>query len=171
MRGIQARLRAESAQSMIEVGLVLPFIVIIICGIFDFGFILNDRIALNNAARNGARYAATHPTAWSNSASSASNTIQGVILSSKGNTHLTNDDSHITIAYETSAGTACAQYSASSGSLTVDSGYTQGTNCVIPNGIVQVTLTYHYTPITPFVGKLISSGLDLTATSSMLEEQ
>lgn len=170
MRALRAAFRREDAQSMVEVGLVLPFLFLMVAGIIDFGMAFSARVALNNAARNGARYAATHPTSWSNAASPASTTIQGQIIAAEGGARLTNDDSHITISYLTTTGTTCGSYSASSGSFSANTGYTQAT-CVVPDNTVQVQLTYHYTPITPGLSKLVSGGFTFTTTAEELEEQ
>lgn len=50
--------RREEGQSVVEAALVLPLLVIILCGILDFGWIFAHQIMLNNASRDAARYAA-----------------------------------------------------------------------------------------------------------------
>ena len=52
--------RRESGQSMVEFALVLPVLLLLLCGIVDFGWIYYNQITLNNAAREGARYAVIH---------------------------------------------------------------------------------------------------------------
>jgi len=47
-------------QTLVEFALVLPIIVILLFGIIDFGLMLNHRITLQHAVREGARYAAVH---------------------------------------------------------------------------------------------------------------
>lgn len=155
---------------MIELALTLSILLLVIQGIMDFGFAFSDEIAIANAARNGARYATTHPTAWTNAASPAITTIEGVIMSAGGASSITNDDSHITVAYLTSGGTACGQYSQASNSFVAASGYTQAT-CVVAGNLIKVTVTYTFNPITPGIHALFSHGMTLTGTATMVEEQ
>lgn len=50
----------EDGQALVEFALVLPILLILLCGIVDFGWIYYNQITLNNAAREGARYAVIH---------------------------------------------------------------------------------------------------------------
>jgi len=54
------RRKSESGQALVEFALVLPILLILLCGIIDFGWIYYNQISLSNAAREGARYAAIH---------------------------------------------------------------------------------------------------------------
>ena len=45
---------------MVEFALVLPLLLALLCGIIDFGWLYYNQITLNNAAREGARYAVVH---------------------------------------------------------------------------------------------------------------
>lgn len=54
----------ESGQAMVEFALVLPILLIFLCGIIDFGWIFYNQIAINNACREGARYASVHYTQY-----------------------------------------------------------------------------------------------------------
>ena len=49
--------RDEQGQSIVEAAIVLPILLLLICGILDFGWIFSHQIMLNNAARDSARYA------------------------------------------------------------------------------------------------------------------
>ncbi|MEW5920469.1 MAG: TadE family protein [Bacillota bacterium] len=49
----------EEGQSLVEMALVLPFLLLILLGIVQFGFVFSGQIALSSAAREGARLAAT----------------------------------------------------------------------------------------------------------------
>ena len=53
-------LKSERGQAMVEFALVLPVLLTLLCGIIDFGWIYYNQITLNNAAREGARYAVIH---------------------------------------------------------------------------------------------------------------
>jgi Flp pilus assembly protein TadG len=48
----------EDAQSLVEFALVLPILLLLVLGMIEFGWILNGKITLNSAAREGARVAA-----------------------------------------------------------------------------------------------------------------
>lgn len=49
--------RREDGQAMVEFALVLPIFLLILCGIIDFGWLFYNQLSLNNACREGARYA------------------------------------------------------------------------------------------------------------------
>ncbi|MBQ6711114.1 MAG: pilus assembly protein [Clostridia bacterium] len=52
--------RSEKGQAIVEFALVLPLLLALLCGIIDFGWLYYNQITLNNAAREGARYAVIH---------------------------------------------------------------------------------------------------------------
>ena len=47
----------EDGQAMVEFALILPIFLLILCGIIDFGWLFYNQLTLNNACREGARYA------------------------------------------------------------------------------------------------------------------
>lgn len=49
-------------QSLVELALIMPIILIIMASVFDIGRVLDASIVLTNAARVGARFGANHPT-------------------------------------------------------------------------------------------------------------
>ena len=57
----QRRTSERSAQSMVEFALVLPFISILLVSVFELARGALIGITLENCAREGARYASTHP--------------------------------------------------------------------------------------------------------------
>ena len=66
-------LRSEKGQAMVEFALVLPLLLALLCAIIDFGWLYYNQITLNNAAREGARYAVIHydpAEAWKDAAES-----------------------------------------------------------------------------------------------------
>ena len=50
----------EDGQAMVEFALILPIFLLILCGILDFGWLFYNQLSLNNACREGARYAVVH---------------------------------------------------------------------------------------------------------------
>jgi hypothetical protein len=57
-----SRLRGTEAAALIEFAVALPLLVVLVVGIFDFGGAFNLKQELNNAVREGARFASAQPT-------------------------------------------------------------------------------------------------------------
>lgn len=57
MAALTRRWKNERGAELIEFALVLPLLLLIMCGIFDFGFLFQRFEVLTNAAREGARMA------------------------------------------------------------------------------------------------------------------
>jgi hypothetical protein len=51
----------ERGQSLVEMALVLPLLLLLLAGIIDFGRAYNNYIIITNAAREGARFASRFP--------------------------------------------------------------------------------------------------------------
>jgi Flp pilus assembly protein TadG len=47
--------RKERGQAMVEFALVLPILLVLLCGIVDFGWIFGNRLQADNACREAAR--------------------------------------------------------------------------------------------------------------------
>lgn len=45
----------EKGQAMVEFALILPLLILLLCGIIDFGWIFGNQLILNNAGRDTAR--------------------------------------------------------------------------------------------------------------------
>jgi len=60
-RDPRAEISKGLGQSLIELALILPVLMLILMGIVDFGRAFNAYIIITNAAREGARYGAMHP--------------------------------------------------------------------------------------------------------------
>jgi len=50
--------KKEGGQAMVEFALILPLLILLLCGIIDFGWIYGNQIQLNNASRDTARFMA-----------------------------------------------------------------------------------------------------------------
>lgn len=48
----------EDAQALVEFTLIFPILILLILGMIEFGWLLNAKVTLNSAAREGARVAA-----------------------------------------------------------------------------------------------------------------
>ena len=55
---MKKKLKNEKGQAMVEFALVLPILLFVVCGIIDFGWLFFNQLSLDNACREGARYAA-----------------------------------------------------------------------------------------------------------------
>lgn len=60
MKKFRKKNRREDGQAMVEFALILPIFLLILCGILDFGWLFYNQLSLNNACREGARYAVVH---------------------------------------------------------------------------------------------------------------
>lgn len=63
LRASLAHLAGERGATMVEFAVSLPLLIVLVVGIFDFGSAFNFKQELNNAAREGARYSSSAPTA------------------------------------------------------------------------------------------------------------
>ena len=50
----------EKGQSMVEFALILPILILLLCGICEFGWLFSNKIMADNACREAVRYAAVH---------------------------------------------------------------------------------------------------------------
>jgi hypothetical protein len=53
----------ERGQSLVEMALILPILLLLVVGIVDLGRAFNNHVIITNAAREGARYASRYPWA------------------------------------------------------------------------------------------------------------
>ena len=146
--------RRQGGQATVEFALVAIFLLVLLFAILDFGIFIAGRIAATNAARSAARYAATHPTAWSNASNPSADSIQGKLVSASVPARIVNDDAHVTISYVVpgvGAGVTCGHYSADGNRFVAASGYSQST-CVVPGNLIRVRAVYNYTFATPIAG-------------------
>src|SRR2546426_9641666 len=95
--------RSCRGQNLVEFGLVLPILIAMMLGIVDVGFIYFIRGSVDNAAREGARYAAVRAGAGgtggtnmnvSNVQTQVINTVTGVSLSASDITVSCCDDTN-----------------------------------------------------------------------------
>lgn len=76
------KLRAENGQAMVEFALILPILLLLVIGIFDFGSAYNSKNDLNFLANTAARYAEVNSCAACTAAGFAgSNAIRDYVKS------------------------------------------------------------------------------------------
>jgi Flp pilus assembly protein TadG len=76
--------RNTEGQSLVEFALVLPILMVLILGMIEFGWVLNGKITLTSAAREGARVAVIYE-----SAEQASTAVQSAVTRSAESSSLT----------------------------------------------------------------------------------
>ncbi|HOP11192.1 MAG TPA: TadE/TadG family type IV pilus assembly protein [Oscillospiraceae bacterium] len=52
----------ESGQSMVEMALITPVLLLLLCGIIEFGILFGNQLTIQNDSREAARYASIHAT-------------------------------------------------------------------------------------------------------------
>lgn len=62
MKPYGIRYKRKDGQSLVEIALVLPVLLLILTGIIDFGMLFNNYLIVGNASREGARSAAVGST-------------------------------------------------------------------------------------------------------------
>jgi Flp pilus assembly protein TadG len=55
--GKKGVLKNESGQAMVELAVALPILLLLVFGIIDFGWLFYNKMGVENASREGARYA------------------------------------------------------------------------------------------------------------------
>lgn len=50
----------ESGQALVEFALILPILLLLLCGIIDFGWIFSNQLMVDFSARDGARFGAVN---------------------------------------------------------------------------------------------------------------
>lgn len=139
----EADLRSAEASQLLEFALAVPLLIVLVIGILDFGAVYNLKQKLNNAAREGARYASTQSNnVLDIETASAAQAVGNVVENYMENAGLTNPKcsfvapSSPTLVYTyTSSKTGC--------SLVIDRGYdvSNGTGTIIST---HVTVSYPY---------------------------
>ncbi len=176
VRGSRRWRRLESGQATVEFAAVLPIFMLVVLGIVDYGTMFNVSVTMTDSVRVAARYATTHPSAWSYADPAPLNTIQGQIQATNSLAHIVNDDAHINIVYLVVSGSnpvQCGYYSAQSRAFVATNGYTQS-NCLLPGTLIKITVGYSYswlTPLPQLASNLPFGGIGLSATATMMEEQ
>jgi Flp pilus assembly protein TadG len=124
--------RRDKGQGLLEVALLLPVLIVIAAGILDLGRAYMTLVALNDAAAEGAAYAAIHPPA-----------------------DCTDDAAEQQIRNRAAdASNALVQLDPAPGLITVDC-----SNPATPGNPITVTVGYSYTLITPVLNAIVPSGV------------
>lgn len=136
----------ESGQSLVEFALILPVLVLILMGVFDFGRAFFAYNAISNGAREGARYGVIHPTR-------------------RDSDGLAPYDEENTIEEKAAAQTFILDMDEIDIQVTFPSGTDQR------GDPITVTVTYDFRAITPLIGDIIGNPLTLQSSATMIIEQ
>lgn len=91
----------ERGQATVELVLLLPLILLMVCAVVEFGFALSSYLTVNHAAAEGARYGSLGSLPGDGTC--APNTVRGRALSAAAD-HL--DCSDVTVSYPGGVGSA-----------------------------------------------------------------
>ena len=136
--------RRSRGQSLVEFALILPVLLLIFMGLFDFGRAVFAYNGVSEAARNGARVAIVNQT-LADICSVAAGRAVGLGLPT-------------TCAANGNAGTP--------GVWVTDAATGNATSCAAINCLQKVKVTYQFRPITPIIGRFIGP-INLTSTSTV----
>ena len=169
---LRRTLAPREGQGLIEFALAVPIFLLLIFAVIGFGILLENRIALNDAARNGARFAAAQPDAWDNTTPTAApNTIESAIQHSGSTINIPNDNSHMQISYltvGTGAPTLCGSYDATA---TSDANKSSLSSCLMPGNLIKVTVTGTFQLPVPLISAFFPNGVTITTSATAMEEQ
>jgi Flp pilus assembly protein TadG len=161
--------RRTRGQAVVELAVAAPLLFLMLWGMIDFGRAYFQYIALVNAARDGARFAATSFISGSSTDPAPQGTIQGRVQIAAGGLTVPNDGTHIVVQfYDThcAAGCAttpklCAHWDFATAKIAWDPGYSAplaGTqSCPFEGDAVKVTAKYDFKPTTPLIGNILGA--------------
>jgi len=130
------RLAAQKGQSVVEFALLVPFLLILMMGIIEFGYLINCHVSVANATREGARAAALGRTPTQ---------VNSAVIASSGAVVVTS--SNITVQKSTDGGTTWTTL----GTTTYTSGSTITYNNAAGGDLVRVTVSVQFQQLTNFI--------------------
>lgn len=139
--------RDQRGQAIVEFAFVLPFILLLIVAVADFGIAYQRSVQMANAVREGARYGSVFPLRVDATANpDPENMKYRVKREASG---FTLGDADIQVFYEVANVNPPTSYDATaSGSATY----------AVTGNAVRVQATTRYTPLTPFAALLFPNG-------------
>lgn len=135
-----ARHRKSRGQSLAEFALTLPMALLMVLFGLDFGRVFLGWVALNNAAREAANYAAMNPTAWSLPFNTA-----------------------VQDEYDRLVETEASNINCDLESPVSWPSFADGTSIGAPASVI---LTCDFELLTPFIGVLMGNPIEVTASSA-----
>jgi Flp pilus assembly protein TadG len=133
-RGSSLTRNSERGSSLVEMAILLPFLLLILIGVIDFGRAYYDSIEVANAARAGAQYGVINPT-----------DTTGMVAAAKSDTSVDIPTITATAAY----GCMCSDGTGASPTCSTTPSCSSSTRQV---NYVQVNTSYTYTTFFPWPG-------------------
>jgi hypothetical protein len=145
-RAAGPRLRRSSrqrtvGQGLVEFALVLPVLLLVLLFAIDFGRVFFAVVTLDNAARVGANYAATHPYAWD---------------AIPSQTDVEQQAQYEQVIQDETAGINCVDQ-------TLDLKFTA--NSLALGDPAQLRVSCQFSPLTPVIGNIFGGPITITAAA------
>jgi len=158
------RRRRKSAQSLTEFALILPILMLILLGVVDFGRVFYYWTSIANAAREGARYAITHPTAITSTCKADPSNVKYRVKQEAGTTVVLTD-SNIAVYWVDASTGMPTDAAANCNPLPGDQRIYQNPNAV------RVDVNYDFRAITPLISNFWGGGaLRIVSSTTMVIE-
>ena len=147
----------ERGAVVVEFALIVPMLLLIVLGVFDFGYMLNRNTIVSNASRDGARTASLDGS-YADICETVRSELSDSGIAVPANCTATSGTTVIKIDCKKVDNTACAATSTTYDTLAVS-----GATAI-------VTVTYTYTYITPLIGQMFGGTEVFTQTTQMRVE-
>jgi Flp pilus assembly protein TadG len=149
------RKQVSRGQALVEFAMVLPILALLLVMAIDFGRVFYGWVALNNAARIGANYAATHPDAWTTPDSTKKADARAAFIQ-----QIVNDSQAINCSPAPAAGNI------GDPAFTAADGVTALTGTPPLGSQARVELSCTMSLITPLATNLLGGGVNLSAAAT-----
>jgi Flp pilus assembly protein TadG len=143
-----ARRKRSRAQAMVEFALVAPIFFLLLFGIIDFGRYVYYVQILNNAAREGARYAIVH---GGNSLAPSGPAAPGTVTVDPTGANVVNVVKNYAVGAIQSSAVMTVTPTWWQSTSNPDPAAVTGDGSNAREDLVQVIVTYHFTPAIPLV--------------------
>ena len=141
----------DSGQTLVETAISLSIFLLLVLGTIDFGYLISTKVTLQNAVRQGGRYAITGQC----------------ITGSDGSCSQTRYNSIMQVVENTSLGVAAASEIQI---RCTDNGGGCPTNAGGPGDVVTITVTHPYHYLSGPIGALLHNSITLTVSSAFTNE-
>ncbi|MBF6606748.1 MAG: pilus assembly protein [Chloroflexi bacterium] len=150
----------RSGQALVEFALVVPLLFFMMVIIIDFGRALYIQTALQNGAREGARFGIVHPT-WVTAADRAN--PDNIVYRASTEPAATVSAVNATVTCTTPGGVT----STATSPVSLSPAYV---SCAVSGGRIDVKITYDFTPLTPLISNVVGTSLTLSGHTRMTIE-
>ena len=142
--------RDQRGAVVVEFALIVPLLLLVVFGIFEFGYMLNRDTIISNASRDGARVASLNGTGAE---------IRSAITTELAASGIVTTPSKIKIDCKLPDDSPC--------NATSDATYT---SLAEPGSTAIISVSYTYNWITPLIGSVFGGDVELSQTTQMRVE-